>query len=76
MGKIKGNMKKSFLQTGNIFESNCMNYRDCKQCMNYRQGVREGGSGGTSFPGPGLGGPEFKGPGGVQVSALSFSIAP
>ena len=30
------------------------------------QGLREGGSGGTSLPGPGR----------VQVSALSFGIAP
>ena len=40
------------------------------------QGLREGGSGGTSFPGPGLGGPGLKGPRRVQVSALSFGIAP
>ena len=32
--------------------------------------------GGTSYPGPGLRGPGLKGPGRVQVSALSFGIAP
>ena len=41
-----------------------------------KQGLQEGGSGGTSYPGPGLGGPELKGPGTVQVSALSFGITP
>ena len=40
------------------------------------QGLREGGSGGTSYLGPGLGGPRLKGPGRGQVSALSFGIAP
>ena len=35
------------------------------------QGLREGGSGGTLYPGPGLGGPAR-----VQVSVLSFGIAP
>ena len=33
------------------------------------QGLREGGSGGTSYPGLG-------GPGRVQVSGLTFGIAP
>ena len=37
----------------------------------YWQGLREGSSGGTSYLGPDLGGP-----GRVQVSALSFGIAP
>ena len=41
-----------------------------------RQGLREGSSGGTSYPNLGLGGPGLKGPGRVQVSALSFGIAP
>ena len=36
-----------------------------------RPGPAIGGSGGTSYPGPGLGGPRK-----VQVSALSFGIAP
>ena len=40
------------------------------------QGLRERGSGGTSYLGPGLGGPGLKGPGRVQVTALSFGIAP
>ena len=40
------------------------------------QGLREGGSGGTLYPGPGLEGAGLKGPGRAQVSALSFSIAP
>ena len=40
------------------------------------QGLREGGSGGTLYLGPGLEGPGLKGPGRVQVSALSFGIAP
>ena len=35
-----------------------------------RQGLREGSSGGTSYPG--LGGPGRRGPGRVQVPALSF----
>ena len=39
-------------------------------------GLRLGGSGGTWYPGPGLGVPVLKGPGRVQVSALSFGIAP
>ena len=41
------------------------------------QGLREGGSGGASYPG--LGGPGLKGPGKVvegSVSVLSFGIAP
>ena len=42
----------------------------------HRQGLREGCSGGTSYLGPGLGGPGLKGPGRVQVSTLSFGIAP
>ena len=42
----------------------------------YSRGLQEGGSGGTSYPGPGLGGPGLKGPGRVQVSALSFGFAP
>ena len=37
------------------------------------QGLREGG---TSYLGSRLGGPGLKGPGKVQVSALSFGIAP
>ena len=36
---------------------------------NHKQGLREGGSGGTSYPG--LGGPGLRGPGRVQVPALS-----
>ena len=39
-------------------------------------GLRDGGSGGTSYPGPGLGGAGLKGLGRAQVSALSFGIAP
>ena len=42
----------------------------------YTQGLREGVSKGTSYPGPSLWGPGLKGPGRVQVSALSFGIAP
>ena len=38
------------------------------------QGLREGGWGGTSYPG--LGVPGLKGPGRVQVSVLSISVAP
>ena len=34
------------------------------------QGLREGGSGGTSYPGMGLGGPGLREPGRVQVPAL------
>ena len=47
-----------------------------RRCVlaNRSQGLREGGSGGTSYPGPGLGG--LKGPGRVQVNALSFGMAP
>ena len=41
-----------------------------------QQNLRKGGSGGTSYPGPGLGGSGLKGPRRVQVSALSFRIAP
>ena len=40
------------------------------------QGLRDGGSGGTSYPGPGLGGPGLRGPGRVQVSALTCGVAP
>ena len=40
------------------------------------QSRREGGSGGTLYPGPGLGGPGLKWTGRVQVSALSFGMAP
>ena len=36
----------------------------------------KGGSGGTSYLGPGLGGPGLKGHGRVQVFVLSFGIAP
>ena len=36
------------------------------------QGLREGGSGGTSYPGPGPGGPGLRGPGRVEVVASSF----
>ena len=39
-------------------------------------GPTKGGFRGTSYPGPGQGGPGLKGPGRVQVSALSFGIAP
>ena len=39
-------------------------------------GLREGGSGGTLYPAPGLGRPGLKGPGRDQVSALSCGIAP
>ena len=42
--------------------------------VNRSRGLREGGSGGTSYPG--LGGAGLKGPGRVQISALSFGIAP
>ena len=41
-----------------------------------KQGLREGGSGGTSYLGPGLGEAGLKGPRRVQVSALSFGIPP
>ena len=40
--------------------------------LSYSQGLREGGSGGTSYPGPGLGGPGLRGPGRVEVIASSF----
>ena len=40
------------------------------------QGLQEEGSGGTSYPGLGLGEPGLKGPRRAQVSALSFGIAP
>ena len=43
---------------------------------NHTQGLREGGSGGTSYPGPSLGGPGLKGPVRVRVSVLSFGITP
>ena len=46
-----------------------------KECYACGQGLREEGSGGTSYSGPGLGGTELKGPGRGQVSALSFGIA-
>ena len=36
------------------------------------QGLREWGSGGTSYPGPGLGGPGLREPGRVEVVASSF----
>ena len=39
--------------------------------MAYIQGLREGGSGGTSYPGPGVGGPGLRGPGRVEVVASS-----
>ena len=39
-------------------------------------GLARGGFRGTSYPGPGLGGPGLSGPGRVQVSALSFGVAP
>ena len=42
--------------------------------VKYTQGLLEGGSEGTSYPG--LGGPVLKGPRRVQVSALSLGIAP
>ena len=42
-------------------------------CM---QGLREGSSGGTLYPGPVLGGHGFKRLGRVQVSALNFGITP
>ena len=43
----------------------------CRRCVlaHRSQGLREGGSGGTPYPGPGLGGAGLKGPGRVQVSA-------
>ena len=37
-----------------------------------KQGLREGGSGGTLYPRPGLGGPGLRGPGRVEVVASSF----
>ena len=40
--------------------------------LRYTQGLREGGSGGTSYPGPGLGGPGLRGAGRVEVVAFSF----
>ena len=40
----------------------------------YTQGLPEGSSGGTSYLGPGLGGPGIKRPGRVQVFALSFGF--
>ena len=46
---------------------------DNSRFMTTEQGLREGG---TSYPSPGLGGPGLKGPGRVQVYALSFGIAP
>ena len=38
----------------------------------YKQGLREGDSGGTSYPGPGLGRPGLMRPGRVKVVAFSF----
>ena len=38
----------------------------------WTKGLQEGGSEGTSYPGPGLGGPGLRGPGRVEVAAFSF----
>ena len=38
----------------------------------HQQGLREGGSGGTSYPGLGLGGPGIRGPRRIKVVASSF----
>ena len=49
--------------------------RNLDQCV-LQAGPGRGGSGGTLYPGPGLGGPGLKGPGRVRVFTLSFGIAP
>ena len=43
----------------------------CWYCV-HCPGPARGGSGGTSYPGPGLGGPGLRGPGRVEVVASSF----
>ena len=53
-------------------EIDCSNLKMAQQMVTpTNQGLREEGSGGTSYPGPGLGGL-----GRVRVSALSFGFVP
>ena len=71
---VKSDKHRDAQRLQNVWESICMEMG--VDDMDGKQGLREGGSGGTSYPGPGLGGPGLKGPGSVQVSALSFGITP
>ena len=81
--KINTDSEETFLQrmhcwmllTPLLYEISFVDFRKAFDTR-VTQGLREGGSGGTSYPGPGLGGPGLKGPVRVQVSALSFVIAP